>query len=308
MLSRSTSVKPLTGIALNLCALVVLVSMAGVVKAVSVHVPTGQAVFSRAFFSLPFILGWIALQGPLMDGLRMARPRLHLIRGIVGTLTLGMNFLALSLLPLPEVTTIGFAAPVLTLVFAAVLLGERVRLFRWTAVALGLVGVMIVVWPRLSASGDVDEMARLGALMALGAAVSAALVKIIVRRMVATETTPAIVFWFAVTASLLSLLSLPFGWVIPSGEIMALLILTGALGAVGQLMLTASYRFADASALAPFWYAQLFFASFIGYVFFGEVPTGPMIAGAVLVIASGLLILWRETQLGKETQERLPLS
>lgn len=308
MLSRSTSAQPLTGIALNLCALVVLVSMAGVVKAVSAHVPTGQAVFSRAFFSLPFILGWIALQGPLLDGLRVERPRLHLMRGIVGTLTLSMNFLALSLLPLPEVTTIGFAAPVLTLVFAVVFLGEKVRLFRWTAVALGLVGVMIVVWPRLSLSGNVDEMARLGALMALGAAVCAALVKIIVRRMVATETTPSIVFWFAATASLLSLLTLPFGWVVPSGEIMALLVLTGALGAVGQLMLTASYRFADASALAPFWYAQLFFASFIGFVFFGEVPTGPMIAGAVLVIASGLLILWRESKLGKETQERLPLS
>ncbi len=308
MLSRSTSAQPLTGIALNLCALMVLVSMAGVVKAVSEHVPTGQAVFSRAFFSLPFILGWIALQGPLVDGLRTERPRLHLLRGIVGSITLGMNFLALSLLPLPEVTTIGFAAPVLTLVFAVVFLGERVRLFRWTAVALGLAGVMIVVWPRLSVSGNVDELARLGALMALGAAICAALVKIIVRRMVATETTPAIVFWFAVTASLLSLMTLPFGWVIPSGKIMALLVLTGALGGVGQLMMTASYRFADASALAPFWYAQLFFASFIGYFFFGEVPTGPMIAGAVLVIASGLLILWRESQLGKETQERLPLS
>jgi drug/metabolite transporter (DMT)-like permease len=308
MLSRSTSAQPMTGIALNLCALLALVSMAGVVKAVSVHVPTGQAVFARAFFSLPFILGWIALQGPLMDGLRMARPRLHLMRGLVGSATLGMNFVALSLLPLPEVTTIGFAAPVLTLVFAVVFLGERVRLFRWAAVALGLAGVMIVVWPRLSLGGEVDASARLGALMALGAAVCAAIVKIIVRRMVTTETTPSIVFWFAMTASLLSLLTLPFGWVTPPGEVMALLVLTGALGGVGQLMMTASYRFADASALAPFWYAQLFFASFIGYFFFGEVPTGPMIAGAVLVIASGLLILSREARLGKETQERLPLS
>lgn len=308
MLSRSTSTQPLTGIALNLCALLVLVSMAGVAKAVTMQVPTGQAVFSRAFFSLPFILGWIAFQGPLMDGLRMTRPKLHLLRGLVGSATLGMSFLALSLLPLPEVTTIGFAAPVLTLVFAVVFLGEKVRLFRWTAVALGLAGVMIVVWPRLTLGGETDELARLGAIMALGAAICAAMVKIIVRHMVATETTPSIVFWFAVTACLLSFLTLPFGWVIPSGNVMALLVLTGALGGIGQLMMTASYRFADASALAPFWYAQLFFASFIGYFFFGEVPTGPMIAGALLVIASGLLILWRESTLGKETQERLPLS
>lgn len=308
MLSRGTSARPLTGITLNLCALLVLVSMAGVVKSVSAHVPTGQAVFSRAFFSLPFILAWIAMQGPLMDGLRMANPRLHLLRGLLGTATLAMNFMALSLLPLPEVTTIGFAAPVLTLVFAVVLLGERVRLFRWTAVALGLLGVLIVVWPRLTLSADTDSLQRLGALMALGSASCAALIKIIVRRMVVTETTPSIVFWFAVTAAVLSLATLPFGWVVPSGQVLALLVLTGALGGVGQLMMTASYRFADASALAPFWYVQLFFASFIGYVFFGEVPTGPMIGGAVLVIAAGLLILWRETVLGKEVQERQPLN
>ncbi|MGY6695049.1 MAG: DMT family transporter [Roseinatronobacter sp.] len=307
MLSRSISTRPLTGIALNLGALLVLVSMAGVVKAVSQHVPTGQAVFARSFFSIPFILAWIAMQGPVLDGLRVSRPRLHLLRGLVGSATLGMNFLALALLPLPEVTTIGFAAPVLTLIFAAFFLGERVRLFRWTAVGLGLMGVLVVVWPRLSVAGDIDQMARLGAIMALGAAVCAAIVKIIVRRMVETETTPSVVFWFAVTASLLSLATLPFGWVIPSGEVMALLVLTGALGGAGQLMMTASYRFADASTLAPFWYAQLFFASAIGYLFFGELPTGPMMIGASLVIASGLLILWRETQLGKEPQQKTTL-
>ncbi len=308
MLSSGTSARPFMGIALNLSALLVLVSMAAIVKSVSAHVPTGQAVFARAFFSLPFILAWIAMQGPLIDGLRMRRPKLHLLRGLLGSATLGMNFIALSLLPLPEVTTIGFAAPVLTLVFAVLFLGEKVRLFRWTAVALGLIGVLVVVWPRLTLTGEADALLRFGALMALGSACCAAFVKIIVRRMVETETTPSIVFWFAVTASCLSLMTFPFGWVWPSGEVMVLLVLTGALGGVGQLMMTASYRFADASALAPFWYVQLFFASFIGYVFFGEVPTGPMLAGALLVIASGLLILWRESQLGKPPAPREPLS
>lgn len=305
MLSRGTSARPFAGIALNLTGLIVLVSMAGVVKSLSETVPTGQIVFARAACSLPFILGWIAFQGPLMDGLRMTRPKLHLLRGLMGSATLTMNFVALSLLPLPEVTTIGFAAPVLTLVFAALFLGEKVRLFRWTAVGLGLVGVMIVVWPRLSLGGDVDPLARLGAIMALGTAITAAMVKIVVRHMVVTETTPSIVFWFAVTASLLSLTTIP-SWIWPAPDVLALLVLTGALGGVGQLLMTSSYRFADASALAPFWYAQLFFASAIGYVFFGDVPTGPMIAGAALVIASGLLILWRESRLGKGIDERLP--
>lgn len=106
----------------------------------------------------------------------------------------------------------------------------------------------------------------------------------------------------------MSLVTLPFGWAVPPANIILLLVLTGALGGIGQLMMTASYRLADASALAPFWYVQLFFASLIGYVFFGDVPTGAMLAGAGLVILSGLLILWRESQLGKSTQEKAPLT
>ena len=196
MLTRGHSAKPLTGIALNLCALFVLVSMAACIKAATVEVPIGQAVFARAAFSLPLILGWIAAQGPLSDGLRMARPRLHLLRGALGTVALSLNFLALSLLPLPEVTTIGLAAPLLTLVFAVVILGEKVRIVRWGAVIIGFAGVMIVVWPRLSMGGEADSLARIGALAALGMATASALVKILLRRMVVRESTPAIVFYF----------------------------------------------------------------------------------------------------------------
>lgn len=304
MLSRETSARPAKGMALNVAALFVLMCMAALVKAASEHVPTGQAVFARAFFSLPVILIWIALQGPLMDGLRMARPRQHLLRGLLGTAALSLNFLALASLPLPEVTTIGFAAPLMTLVFAVLLLGEKVRLFRWSAVAIGFAGVLIVVWPNLSLDGNLDTVARLGALAALGSATCAALVKIVLRRMVATETTPAIVFWFAATASALALLTLPFGWVMPPLPIAALLVAAGVLGGVGQLMMTASYRFADASALAPLWYVQLLFASLIGYLVFGELPTSATIMGAVLVILSGLLILWRESKLARSTPPR----
>ncbi|MCC5992661.1 MAG: DMT family transporter [Rhodobacteraceae bacterium] len=304
MLSRETSARPARGIALNVAALFVLMCMAALVKAASDHVPTGQAVFARAFFSLPVILIWIALQGPLMDGLRMAQPRQHLLRGLLGTAALSLNFLALASLPLPEVTTIGFAAPLMTLVFAVLLLGEKVRLFRWTAVAIGFAGVVIVVWPNLSLDGNLNTVARLGALAALGSACCAALVKIVLRRMVATETTPAIVFWFATTASALALLTLPFGWVIPPLPIAALLVAAGVLGGIGQLMMTASYRFADASALAPLWYVQLLFASLIGYLFFAELPTSATLMGAVLVILSGLLILWRESKLARGTSPR----
>ncbi len=304
MLTSGQTARPLTGLALNLCALFVLVCMAATVKAATQHVPVGQAVFARAACSLPVILGWIAVQGQLRAGLVTHRPRLHLLRGAMGTVALSLNFVALSLLPLPEVTTIGFAAPLVTLVFAALLLGERVRLVRWSAVALGLAGVMIVVWPRLGGGPALDGAARLGALAALGSATAAALVKILLRRMVLTETTPAIVFWFAVFASAAALATAPFGWVWPGPGVAGLLVLSGLLGGAGQLMLTASYRFADASALAPLWYAQLLFATILGAVLFDELPTARMLAGAALVVAAGLLIAWRESRLGSGSRPR----
>nr|WP_306418848.1 DMT family transporter [Roseibaca ekhonensis] len=278
--------------------------MAACVKATTVEVPTGQAVFARATFSIPLILGWVALQGRISDGLSIVQPKLHLLRGVLGTVALSLNFLALSLLPLPEVTAIEFAAPLITVVFAVLILGENVRLVRWSAVLLGLIGVLIVVWPRLGIGTTYEDAARIGALAALGSATAAGLVKILLRRMVATESTPAIAFYFAVTAALLGLLTAPFGWVVPSASVAALLVASGILGGIGQLLLTASYRYADASALAPFWYAQLLLAIGLGFFLFDEVPTAQMLMGASLVIAAGLLIAWRESQLGKRARRR----
>jgi drug/metabolite transporter (DMT)-like permease len=302
MLVRGHVPKPLTGMVLNISAMFVLVCMAAAVKIATAEVPTGQAVFARAAFSMPLILGWIAWQGPLRDGLRMVNPGMHLLRGLVGTVALSLNFLALSLLPLPEVTAIEFAAPIMTLVFAVIILGEKVRLVRWGAVILGLVGVLIVVWPRLGLTTSVEGWARIGALAALGSAMAAALVKILLRRMVVQESTPAIVFYFALTASILGALTAPFGWVWPSPMVAALLVLAGVLGGMGQLMMTASYRYADASALAPFWYAQLLFATILGYLLFDDIPSAQMLTGAALVILAGLLIAWREARLAKRAR------
>ena len=214
---------------------------------------------------------------------------------------MGLTFAGLSILPLPEVTAIGYATPIVTVILAAILLGERIRLFRMSAVALGLIGVLIVIWPRLSLSGDdLTRAATLAALMVLAGSVLRALVQVHIRTLVKTEHTAAIVFYFSVTASVLALLTAPFGWVWPSLNAAALLTSAGMLGAIAQIMVTASYRFAGASVLAPFDYTSMIFAALIGYVVFGEVPTLAIWLGASLVIAGGILILWRERQLGLE--------
>lgn len=295
------SMRPLRGIAFKLASVLVFIVMAALIKATADHVPAGQAVFFRSFFAMPVILAWLAWRRELGTGLNTGNPVGHLWRGVVGTLAMGLGFAGLGYLPLPEVTAIGYAAPLLTVIFAAMFLGEEVRAFRISAVALGMTGVLIVLAPRLSLDpGEAGLAEALGAMLVLGGAVFAALAQVFVRRLVQTEATPAIVFYFSLTATLLSLVTLPFGWVWPDPWEAALLVLAGLLGGVGQILLTSSYREADASLVAPFDYASMLFALGIGYFVFAEVPTLPMLGGAALIVTAGILIIWRERKLGLE--------
>lgn len=291
---------PLRGILFKLASVLVFIAMVALIKATSAHVPPGQTVFFRSFFAIPVILVWLAARRELATGIRVKSPIGHVWRGVAGTTAMGLGFAGLGMLPLPEVTAIGYAAPLLTVVFAAMFLGEEVRTFRLSAVALGMVGVLIVLSPRLGSVSTATDREAFGAMVVLMGATCAALAQVFVRKMVATERTSAIVFWFSVTSTGLSLITLPFGWVVPSPQEAGLLVLAGILGGFGQIFLTTSYRHADASIVAPFEYASMIFALGIGYFLFDEVPTLVMLAGAVLVIAAGVLIIWRERALGLE--------
>ena len=293
---------PVRGILLKLGSVVVFVTMSAMIKAVSDTVPPGQAVFFRSAFAIPVIFLWLWLTHETQGAIRVRAPMAHVWRGLVGTGGMACGFAALGLLPLPEVTAIGYTAPLLVVVFAAMFLGEQVRAFRLGMVGLGLIGVLIVLSPRLTALDDpaADTRAALGAVLAVMGAVFAALAQVQIRKMVASERTSAIVFWFSCTASVLGLLTLPFGWVVPTPTQAAILIGAGLLGGVGQILLTSSYRHADASLVAPFDYASMLLAIAIGYSVFGEIPTWTMLGGAALIILAGVLIIWRERQLGLE--------
>ncbi|TNC72436.1 DMT family transporter [Rubellimicrobium roseum] len=290
--------QPLRGISFKLASVAVFAAMAALIKATADHVPPGQAVFFRSLFACPVILAWLAWQGNLRDGLRTSDPLGHVWRGLVGTMGMGLGFAGLGLLPLPEVTAIGYAAPLLVVVFGAMFLGERVRLVRFLAVALGLVGVLVVLSPRLTLGADATARETLGAMLTLGGAVFAALAQVFIRRLTMTEGTAAIVFWFSVTATLLSLTTIPFGWVLPAPHEALLLILAGIFGGFGQIFLTSAYRHAEAGLVAPFDYASMLLAIGIGYLAFAEVPRGTTLGGAAIIIAAGILIVWREQQLG----------
>lgn len=285
-------------ISLKVAAIGMFTGLSALIKAVSEVVPAGEAVFFRSFFAIPVIVVWLAMRGDLRHGLRTQKPMGHVWRGLVGTSAMAMTFMGLGMLPLPEVTAIGYATPIFTLILAAMFLGERIRLVRISAVGIGLLGVLIMIYPRLSGSADMSETATLGVMLILAATFARGFVQIHIRRMVMTEHTAAIVFYFSVTASLLSLLTLPFGWVMPDPTTLALLIGAGLLGGVAQILITSSYRFAPASMLAPYDYVSMIFAIIIGYLWFEELPTLVMLAGATLVICGNILVIWRESRLG----------
>lgn len=290
---------PLRGIAMKVASVTLFTAMAICIKASAPHVPPGQAVFFRSLFAIPVILVWLGWQGDLRHGLRTDLPLGHAWRGLVGTAAMGLGFTAVMLLPLPEATALGYAMPILTVIFGAMFLGEQVRLFRLTAVAIGMGGVLVVLWPRLTVGADATGWQAAGAMAALLGAVCGALAQVFVRRLIRTEATAAIVFWFSVTATLLSFITLPFGWVVPAPREAALLVAAGLLGGLGQVLLTGCYRHAEASVVAPFEYVSMLLAVVLGYLVFGEVPTGPTLVGATLIVGAGLVIIWRERTLAR---------
>lgn len=289
------------GIFLMLSAITAFTFMSAFIKAAE-RVPAGEAMFFRSVMALPIILVWLVTHEGIRQGIQTQSVRNHAVRGIVGSCAMGLGFAGLKFLPLREVTAIRFMTPIAMVVLAALILGERFRLVRIAAVALGFVGVVIIVAPRLSVGLGSAE--ALGVGLTLGSACLAALAQIWVKGMSGQESTTAIVFWFSMTSTVLSLLTVPFGWVWPTGYEAALLVGAGIIGGLGQILLTSSYRFAEAGVLAPFTYVSMLWSVVIGYIWFNEIPTLGMLAGAGLVIFAGIIIVLRERQLGLDATAR----
>jgi drug/metabolite transporter (DMT)-like permease len=293
---------PALGIGLKVASTLFFTMMLVCVKLVAGKVPPGEIVFARSFFALLPIIAMLGWQREIVTALRTSRPWLHVSRGAVGVSSMAMGFIAVGMIPLPEAMTISYAAPLMIVVLAALVLGETVRLFRWSAVAIGFVGIVVVFWPNLTLlrSGELTHVALVGSLVALTAAFLSAFAAIFVRRMTQSETVGSIVFYFAVTASLLSLGTVPFGWIVPDLATAALLVLTGLLGGVGQILMTNAYRYAGAATIAPFEYVSLLWGLAFGWVIFSEVPGTSVIAGGAIVIGAGIFIIFREHRLGLE--------
>ena len=291
---------PLTGIMFKVVSVAAFVGMASLIKAAG-RVPAGEIVFFRSAFALLPIFILLAWRRELRTALHTSRPVSHILRGLVGVTSMGLGFFALTRLPLPEAITLNYAQPLLVVLFSAVFVGEVVRLYRWSAVVIGLVGVIIISWPNLTlfTSGvGLESDQALGVTAALLAAAVSAIAMLLVRRLVHSERTATIVLWFSLTSTVAALGTIPFGWIALSPMQAACLVGSGICGGVGQILMTESYRHAPLSTIAPFEYTSMMLAILVGYFAFGDVPTIYTLVGGTIVIGAGLFIIWREQRLG----------
>lgn len=303
---------PLTGIFLKILSSLAFTLMSATAKAVSVRYPVGEVIFCRSFFALAPLLVWLWWREELPSALRTNNLRGHFKRGVIGSLGMFCGFGALALLPLPDAVAIGYAAPLIVVVLAAVLLKEQIRAYRWSAVVVGFIGVLIMLSPHFEAADlarGIGPGPTLGAVLALLGACCSAGATVEIRRLTATEMTGAIVFYFMLMTTVLGLATSVLGWNMPDGADAAMLVLMGVLGGLGQILMTQSYRYADTSLIAPFEYTTMIWAVAIGWIFFGELPVKPIVFGSAIVISAGLFVIWREHKLGllrRETREAGP--
>ncbi|HEX6996903.1 MAG TPA: DMT family transporter [Gammaproteobacteria bacterium] len=283
--------RPVLGILLKLLSVLFLASMAACVKYLGADVPAGQTIFVRGVISVA-VLALIAWRTAGLHLLKTANWRSHALRSLSGTISMFCWFYALTLLPLADLTAIVFTAPMFLTLLAMLFLGERIHRYRWSALGIGFAGVLIMTGPHLTFGGG----SPLGVVVGLGAAVFAALAMVFLRSMSGQggEHPITITFYFSLTSMICAALTALAGWPMPTAEQAVVIVAAGVLGVFGQLLMTSSYRYAEASTIAPLDYTNLLAALAFGYFFFGETPQLSTWIGAPLVIAAGSIILWRE--------------
>ena len=254
--------------------------------------PLGQVIFFRGFFGI-VLYYFVIPKERIRDFYFTKRPLLHFSRCFFGLAALLSIFTALRNLPLATVVSISFAAPIFTTIFSIFFLSERVGYFRWLAVFIGFIGILIISEPGLS---SLNVYYIFPVIFVLGMSY----VAISIRQLSSTEPVWLISLFFSAAITIAGLLTLPFGWIMPSFYDLTLLSMIGFFGGVANLWLSQSYKFSEVSLVTPLKYLALVFAIVFGYLIWGEVPSGKTLIGAILVIASSIIIFRRETALKKE--------
>lgn len=281
----------LRAIILKCAATLAFTTMYALIKLAG-DVAIGEVIFFRSAFSLiPLFAVSLFTIGPRAT-VRTAHPRLHLVRSAAGLGSMLFTFLAIQLLPLAIVTVFGFLAPVFAVVLAGWLLGERVGLLRALAVGVSLCGIVLVFASENGFSALGASAFSVGALLAIVGAVLSAFAVVFVRQMSRNERSETIVFYFMSFGAGAGALSMLFSHTALSLHQATLLTICGLIGGVGQIAMTFSYRYAEASLLAPLDYLAFVWAAALGLLVFGEMPGVPQLLGSAVIIVAGLLIAY----------------
>jgi len=286
----------LRGILLQILAMLAFTVQGALVRYVGGRVPVGEIVFFRSTVALAPLLLMLAWQGKIAT-LRTSNLKAHVSRSFTNVSGMFLMFAGLTRVPLADATALGYATPLFTVILAAAFLGEVVRIWRWCAVVVGLIGVLIMLSPHLGQGGS-DQEALLGAIFCLSAAFLFGVAMTQVRHMTGTESTGALVFYYSIIAATISVVTAFWGWVMPAGGDLVALLALGVLGGLAQILMTESFRHAPAAVLAPFAYTSMIWAVGIGFFWFSEVPEIIVLLGAMIVIGAGLFVIWREHKLG----------
>ena len=254
--------------------------------------PLGQVLFFRGFFGVVFYF-FIIPRERLKNFYYTKRAGLHFLRCLFGLIALISIFIALRNLPLATVVSISFAAPIFTTIFSIFFLSEKVGLYRWLAVFVGFVGIVIITEPGFT---SLNIYFIYPIIFCLGLSY----VAIAIRQLSSTEPIWLISLNFSIAITVASFFTIPFGWVMPEIKDLFLLSLIGIFGGVANLWLSQSYKFSEVSLVTPLKYLALVFAIIFGYFIWEEIPTIKTIAGSILVIISSIIIFRRELALKKQ--------
>jgi len=291
--------RPLLAIALRLMAMMMLSTMFMLIKLAGERgVSAPEMVFWRQAMAVPLIAGWLLATGRI-GALKTRRLSSHAFRATSGTLGLVCNVTAAMLLPLSVGTTLGFTAPLFAVLITAVVLRDRVGPWRWLAVLLGFVGVLIITQPATLIGGKAGALPLAGLAAGLGAGVIVAMVSFQIRDLARTEAPIACVFWFAFFGSLFASVLLPFYGQRHPPQIWLLLVAVGLAGTLAQLLITAALRHGAVATVVVMDYTALIWATAYGYAIFDHLPPAATWLGAPLIIAAGLIITWREHHLSR---------
>lgn len=284
-----SSDRPARAILFVILAIALLTVQDAVIKWLTERYPVIEILFIRSLVAMPTILLLLGVTGRLRL-LRTRRFGPHLLRVVLHFLAFICFFGALRLMPLADTLAITFSAPILIVLFSAIILKEKVGPWRWSAVAVGFVGILVMVRPGTS-------ILDWPVILALMASVFYALWMLTTRAMPEEESSVAMLFYSTVFFILAGALAAPFGWVTPSLADFLVLAALGLLSMVGHLMLIQAYRQAPASVLAPFDYTSMAWAVLLGWFVWNELPGPWVLGGTVLVVLAGLIIVHREARM-----------